>query len=112
MKKSKALLIILTLLCLCGCKTATLYDNYGGLVSVENGQFKDLSASEEYFITYDVPQDITNTNSPICRLGLPTHAISSISVKREATSSSQGGTIFSALGEACIGAAKLAAGIF
>ena len=104
--------LIVALFALTACKTATLYDNLGGVVSVENGQFKDLAFSEEYYLSYDEPQEITNTNSPIVRLGLPTKSISSIQVRREATSSSQGGTIFSAIGEACIGAVKLAAGIF
>ena len=106
------ILVIAMAIALVGCKTATLYDNYGALVSVENGQFKDMSAYEEYVLTYATPQSITETNSPLCRLGIPTKEISSISVKREAKSSSQGGTIFSAIGEACIGAVKLAAGVF
>lgn len=112
MKISLLILILVCLGCVAGCKTAQLRDEYGMLVEVENGQFKDMSAYEEYVLTYATPQTITETNSPLCRLGIPTKEISSISVKREAKSSSQGGTIFSAIGEACIGAAKLAAGVF
>ena len=105
-------IFILSLLLLSGCKVATISDQYGPLVTIENGQFKDMSSYEEYTLTYAEPQDITNTNTPICRLGIPMKMVSQITVKREAKSSSQGGTIFSAIGDACIGAAKLAAGVF
>lgn len=91
---------------------ATLSDQYGPLVTIENGSFKDMSAYEEYSIDYATPQSLVNTNTPLARLGIPTEEIKSITVKREAKSSSQGGTIFSAIGEAAIGAAKLAAGVF
>lgn len=104
--------ILLTLLALNGCKVATLSDQYGPVVLVENGQFKDLGSFEEYTLTYAEPQDITTTNTPIARLGIPMKKIQTITVKREVKSSSQGGTIFSAIGDACIGAVKLAAGVF
>lgn len=108
----KIILISLCLAALAGCKVATLSDQYGPLVMIENGSFKDMSAFEEYSIEYATPQSIVNTNTPLARLGIPTEQISVITVKREAKSSSQGGTIFSAIGEAAIGAAKLAAGVF
>lgn len=108
----KLILTSLCLLALCGCKVATISDQYGPLVMIENGQFKDMSSYEEYTLTYATPQDITSTNTPIARLGIPMKQVSTITVKREAKSSSQGGTIFSAIGDACIGAAKLAAGVF
>lgn len=104
-------LCLLTLL-LAGCKVAQLSDQYGPVVLVENGQFKDLGSYEEYTLNYATPQDITTTNTPIARLGIPLKQVSSITVKREVKSSSQGGTIFSAIGDACIGAVKLAAGVF
>ena len=110
MKKLTAICLIL--LALSGCKVATISDQYGPLVMIENGQFKDMRSYEEYTLTYAEPQDIVNTNTPLARLGIPTKQVSSITVKREATASSQGGTIFSAIGDACIGAAKLAAGVF
>lgn len=106
------IVICLILLALSGCKVATISDQYGPLVMIENGQFKDMSSYEEYTLTYAEPQDIVNTNTPLFRLGIPTKQVSQITVKREAKSSSQGGTIFSAIGDACIGAAKLAAGVF
>ena len=103
---------LICLFALTACKVAQIKDQYGTLVQIENGQFKDISSYEEYSIVYSEPQELTTTNSPIARLGIPTKCISQISVKREAKSSSQGGTIFSAIGEACIGAVKLAAGVF
>lgn len=108
----KTILISLCILALAGCKTAQLSDQYGALVIIENGQFKDMEAIERYTLEYDTPQTITTTNSPIVRLGIPTKEIRSITVERTARSSSQGGTIISAIGDACIGAAKLAAGVF
>lgn len=111
---ARKLLILSSLiaLALTGCKTAQLSDQYGPLVLIENGQFKDMESVEKYTLVYDVPQTISTTNSPIVRLGIPTEGIKEISVERVARSSSQGGTIFSAIGDACIGAAKLAAGVF
>lgn len=102
----------LSLLFLAGCKTATLSDQFGPLVLIENGQFKDMEAVEKYSLVYDTPQDVTEENSPLKRLGIPTQSVRQITVERTARSSSQGGTIFSAIGDACIGAAKLAAGAF
>lgn len=108
----KIMLISLALLALAGCKVATLSDQYGPLVISENGSFKDQEAKEEYSIEYATPQSIASTNSPLARLGIPTEQISAITVKREIRSSSQGGTIFSAISEALINTAKLAAGVF
>ena len=105
-------LIAICLLTITACKVATISDQYGPLVMIENGQFKDMSSYEEYSLTYAEPQDIINTNTPLYRLGIPTSKVSQITVKREAKSSSQGGTIFSAIGDVCTGAAKLAAGVF
>lgn len=95
-----------------GCKVATLYDNYGAVASIENGSFKDMSSHEEYSIEYATPQNIVNTNTPLYRLGIPTNQVKSITVVREVKSSSQGGTIFSAIGDAFIGTCRMAAGVF
>ncbi len=107
----KLLAISFCLLALAGCKTATLYDQYGPVMSSENGSFKDLIARGKYSVTYATPQDVTNTNTALARTGIPLKQISSITVEQEVESSSQGGTILSALGEACIGAVKIAAGV-
>lgn len=112
MKIKTLFLIVLVSLTVSACKTASLSDQYGKLVIIENGQFKDMEAIERYTLIYDTPQQITTTNSPIVRLGIPTKEIKEITVERTARSSSQGGTIFSAIGDACVGVAKLAAGVF
>lgn len=109
---NKIILIALAVFALTGCKIATISDQYGPLVTIENGQFKDMESLEEYSVIYEIPQDVDTPNSPMARLGIPTKSIKQVSVKRNAKSTSQGGTIFSAIGDACVGAAKLAAGVF
>lgn len=111
---ARKLLILSSLiaLALTGCKTATLYDQYGPLMSVENGGFKNMRAAGRYTVTYATPQDITNTNCALARTGIPLSQVSSITVEQDIQSESQGGTIFSAIGEAFIGTCRMAAGVF
>ena len=108
----KLIAIILTLLALSGCKTATLYDQYGKVASFENGVFMDMSSREEYSIEYATPQSISCTNTPLYRLGLPTEQVKAITVVREVKSSSQGGSILTAIGDMVSGTARMAAGVF
>lgn len=104
--------ICLILLALSGCKVATLYDQYGEVARFENGLFMDMSSREEYRIEYATPQSITCTNTPLYRLGLPTEQVKEISVVREVNSSSQGGSILTAIGDMVSGTARMAAGVF
>jgi len=108
----KLIPICLILLALSGCKTATLYDQYGAVASFENGAFTDMASHEEYRIEYATPQSITCTNTPLYRLGLPTEQVKSITVIREVNSSSQGGSILTAIGDMISGTARMAAGVF
>lgn len=108
----KIILISLCLAALAGCKTATLYDQYGEVARFENGVFTDMSSREEYSIEYATPQSVTCTNTPFYRLGVPTEQVKSITVIREVKSSSQGGSILTAIGDMISGTARMAAGAF
>lgn len=105
-------ILLLFALSLVGCKTATLYDQYGEVARFENGVFMDMSSREEYSIVYSTPQSITCTNTPLYRLGLPTEQVKEITVVREVKSSSQGGSVLTAIGDMISGTARMAAGVF
>lgn len=113
MKRTIAILLaLLALSALSGCKTATLYDQYGEVARFENGAFTNMKSREEYSIEYAIPQSITCTNTPFHRLGVPTEQVKSITVVREVESSSQGGSVLTAIGDMISGTARMAAGVF
>lgn len=108
----KLFFLILSCLALAGCKTATLYDQYGEVARFENGVFMDMSSREEYSIEYATPQSVVCTNTPFYRLGVPTEQVKSITIIREVKSSSQGGSVLTAIGDMISGTARMAAGVF